>query len=499
MHRKYIFIVIFLHLALVLPLAYFLNIWIDEGSSLYTTGKGFFWALENAHIIEKQAPLYFLLLSLWRSIDPSIFFARVFSIICSCLAVKIFYNLTNRVFKENQAKFLTALFAFHPFLIWASLEIRVYSLVILLSIGLLKLFFDGYLDEDVSSKSAKAQGFFVITAIIALYTNYYLGFLLVGCFLALLVLKRWPAAKTYFWQMLIALLAIVPLFWIIRAQFTANTGGAKEISSLLEGLRLLWGHFLTFIVPTELFPAPDTTIVSIMRVWIVRLGILAVIALLVKNKFRAIDEKVFIFGTVSATIAAFLLAAYFLLGGEYISLRHASILFVPLILAVASISINLVPKGSWRVFAVFFILLFSYSIYSLYPGFAKSGDWARVGQFIEAHEKPGQPIVVFLNYDAVTVPYHYKGINKILPDEKFFDWSHEDVLKSENAFRKQIAFTISEIPPDSNEIWLITRASCYREEMESACRPLEYFVEAHYTIELEKDFYAEKVRLLRKK
>src|SRR5690349_20813504 len=61
-----------LHLLITLPLAYVLNIWADEASTLYTTEHGFFYAFRSALADEKQAPLYFWFLSLWREIDASI-------------------------------------------------------------------------------------------------------------------------------------------------------------------------------------------------------------------------------------------------------------------------------------------------------------------------------------------------------------------------------------------------------------------------------------------
>ena len=123
----------------------------------------------------------------------------------------------------------------------------------------------------------------------------------------------------------------------------------------------------------------------------------------------------------------------------------------------------------------------------------------RIAQFIKENEKPNQPIIVFQNYDALSLPFHYKGINRILPDEKFFAWNTEDSLSNENAFKNQIAFVISEIPPDAQEIWLATEEVCQTAETKAACRPLENFVEANYTVIETKDFYLERLRLLRKK
>lgn len=497
--NKYLLVLILLHLAIALPLAFFLNIWADEASTLYSTQNGFFHAFGNAWIDEKQAPLYFWSLSLWRNLNDSIFFARIFSTVCSCLAIKVFYNLARRLFDENAALFVTAFFALHPLLFWASAEIRVYSLVILFSCLLLKSFADAFLNSALAQNQKTSKIIYVVISIIALYTNYYLGFLLVGNFAALLILRKWREAKNYFLLMIIVGAAILPMAWIIKQQLEINTGGMIFKVSFIEAAQILWNHLLTFVLPTELFPGIETSIVSIVRNWLVRLSILAAIFFLVKNKFRAIDEKVLTFGAISATVIVFLIAAYFILGNEYISLRHAALLFPPVILLVYSFLLNALPRKSWIIFAVLLAFLFPFSIYKLYPTRAKRGDWARVGAFIEQREKPNQPIIIYKVYDALNLPYHYAGVNKIYPDKGFFEWNAEDSAISENRFKRQIDFIISQIPPEAEEIWLLTAEDCQNPNLQIVCLPLENFVEANYTIELEKDFYLERVRLLKKK
>jgi 4-amino-4-deoxy-L-arabinose transferase-like glycosyltransferase len=501
-----------LHLIITLPPAYALNIWADEASTLYTTGRGFFYAFQNALADEKQAPLYFWFLSFWREFNDSIFWARLPSIIFSLLAINFFYRLARKFFDFRTAGFVTAVFALHPFLIWASLEIRVYSSVVLLSVLLLKLFFEGYLTETgVLRKDEKTQRrariFYVLTAAGALYTNYYLGFLLVGNFCALIVLRKWQAARKYFLQMLIVGAAIVPLLWAIKMQFAVNTNRFQAEKSLFVGLKFLWNHFLTFTLPTEIFPPEEATGISFVRVWLVRTAILAVVILLVKKR-KVFDKNILALGTIGAVGFAFLLAAYFLLGEIFVEIRHAAMLFAPLILFAALVLREALtqsreavkPRKFKPILAVSFVVLlmvfFSYSIYTLYPNAAKRGDWGKVGAFLEQTEKPNQPVIVFTAFDALALPYHYKGQNKILPDEKFFAFEAEAETGSADSWRGQTEFIISEIPAETEEIWLLTNEKC---AVKDACRPLENFVAANYTVINEKDFYKEKVRLLRKK
>jgi uncharacterized membrane protein len=503
---KFVFALIALHLAIVLPFAYILNIWVDEASSLYTTENGWIATFHSVFADEKQAPLYFLLLSVWREISDSIFFARFLSIVFSILAIKFFYDLARKLFDEKAAIFVTAVFAFHPFLIWASLEIRVYSLVILVSVLLLKFFTNGYLEFHAEARSSQRKNYilYVLTAVIALYTNYYLGFLLVGNFCALVVLRKWSAARDYFLQMLFVGVSILPLLWAIKTQFSTSANRFQPDKSLFDGVKILWNYFLTFVLPTEIFPPETATNISFVRVWLVRLAILAAVILLVRSR-KIFDKKILAFGTICAVIFAFLLIAYFLLGDIFVEIRHAAVLFVPLILFVALVLKEIFPQdakaqrveliGAFSI-AILLAIFFGYSIYELYPNLTKRGDWARVGAFLEQNENSNQPIIVFTAFDAIALPYNYKGANKILPDEKFFDWEFEAEAGSADSWRRQTEFIISKIPPDAPEIWLLTNEKC---TIKDACVPLENFVQANYTVIEEKDFYKEKVRLLRKK
>jgi amino acid transporter len=229
--------------------------------------------------------------------------------------------------------------------------------------------------------------------------------------------------------------------------------------------------------------------------------------LLVKKR-KIFDKNIFALGTICAVIFGFILLAYFLLGEIFVEVRHAAMLFAPLLLFVGLIFQEILTRrredaeaqSIKPIFAVslaaLLLMFFSYSIYTLYPHLTKRGDWARVGAFLEQNEKPNQPIIVFTAFDAPALPYNYRGVNKILPDEKFFDWEFEAAAGSADSWRRQTEFIISEIPPDATEIWLLTNEKC---AVKDACVPLENFVRANYTIIEEKDFYKEKVRLLRKK
>ncbi|MBL8208325.1 MAG: glycosyltransferase family 39 protein [Blastocatellia bacterium] len=184
--------ILIIHLCLTLPLAWKLNLWIDEASSLDTSGKSFLYALRQAFTYELQAPLYFGLLNLWRIPSESIFHARLFSVACTSLMLVLVVGIVRRYFPKLHPAWVVALLAVHPFTIWAATEIRVYALVMLLSAVLMRLFFDGFL--AVAPQQHSRWGYFGI-ALLSLYTYYFLGFLLVAQGCALLVQRRWSELR----------------------------------------------------------------------------------------------------------------------------------------------------------------------------------------------------------------------------------------------------------------------------------------------------------------
>ncbi|MFN0141465.1 MAG: glycosyltransferase family 39 protein [Pyrinomonadaceae bacterium] len=493
---------VIVHLAIALPLALSLNIWVDEASSLYTTQNGFLSAFQNAAINEKQAPLYFWILSLWRLVNDSIFFARLLSIICSVAAIVVFARFAGRIFESRVALLASAFFALHPFLILASLEIRGYSMVILVSIILIKLFFDGFAN-DIENGRRSSQIAFAFMATVALYTHYYLGFLLAGCLAALIVLRKWRAALSYVLFMAMTAIAFLPLVATsARSQFLARANVYLEKISALDSMQILWHHAITFLLPAELLRGDEGSTFAVFRLWVFRLALVALAVLVFKFRDN-VRERTKILAVVTIVAFGFFFAVAFLVSPAYVGLRHATPLLVPCVLFVASLCSDVfvevresITKSVIFVGGLIVLASFSYSLTTLYPNTTKRGDWARVGAFLEQNESPGQPIIVFTTFDALALPYYYRGVNKILPDDRFFAFDQEAPFGTQGSLSRQTEFVISEIPPDGEQIWLAVNEKCLITE---ACVPLENFIRANYTIEIEKEFYLEKLFLLKKR
>lgn len=487
------------HLSIVIPIVLQVNIWADEASTLFTTEHGLRYALETAAANEHQAPLYFWILSVWRTIDGSIFWAHIFSILCSVAAIPLFASLASRLFERRTALLAATFFTFHPYLIWASLEIRVYSLVILISIGLMRLFAGTF---DNESDSRFRYIFFGVLSVIALYTNYYLGFLLLAFAVSLAATGRWRQLVRYLIIMCAAAAAFAPLVLTVIAQFSANAGGIATDRSLTEGLRNLWHHFVTFALPVELFPNDPEAAILAIRAWIVRLAVIGTAIFTFVHRQR-LSRRTLRYFSIAGTLLLCLLAAYFALGTIYVEIRHMAVAYVPLIVAIASL-IDDIGTGEKGIIAritppaamLLIVASFLSGLVTLYPNNTKRGDWARVAEFISQNDERARPIIIFPVYDALALPYYYKGNDPILPAERFFDFGFEGTGSSNETGEHETGYVISQFPADADEVWLVTSDKCSET---SACSLLDNFVEANYTVITEQVLYKEKVQLLKRK
>jgi hypothetical protein len=481
------------HLAIVIPLAWILNLWIDEAWTMQTTSRGVFFALTEAVSGERQAPLYFLLLAFWRLFDDSLFSARLFSILCTVASIFVFERIAERIFSGKEKPIVLAFFALHPYLIWAALEARVYAMAILLSCFLALFWLDGYAAER---QNVRKQIFYLIFAVAALYTNYYFGFLLVANAFALVFLRRWSALKNYLLQMAAVGVAAAPLFLIVGQQLTVRETAYHSPPSLKEGVKILWEILNNFVLPA------DSEFLSKIRAWIVRLGILAAAVVLLKNRLRRLSALTLAFGATVCVVTLFFLAIYYRLGIEYVQMRHAAILFLPAILFFCSILKDTINNfRAWLAIAGILALFSASAIFARYEPLMKRGDAERIARFIEQNEQPNQPIVVFKVYNVLPLNFYYRGVNQFVPKPETitYDWNPEAPLDGETAWQRQINFIISQIPPEHQKIWLVTEDFCDAPKTMIQCQPLEDFLEEHYVVERTEFFFHRKLRLLRRK
>lgn len=479
-----------IHLCLTLPLAWKLNLWIDEASSLETSGKSLFYAVRQAFAYELQAPVYFALLNLWRIPSDGIFHARLFSVVCTILMLVVVVGIVRRYLPKLHPAWLIAVLAVHPFTIWAATEIRVYALVLLLSAVLFRLFFDGFL---ASSPQHHARWGYYAVALLSLYTYYFLGFLLIAQGCTLLVRRRWSELRAFVSGMLMVGVCIVPLLVLIPNQVTGYNGGAHRLQNLKTGLQLLSWRLQELLLPAK------WSLFAPWSVWIL-IGFGALVLVLVGRHFRrlVVSFQITIW-LITVVIALCLLAAYTVTDTAFLESRHTTVLFLPVTLSlfayVATVPHRKAVVG-WVLISVFFG---GTSLVASYSSPAKTGDWARVAAYLMAEEKIDQPILVFQPLSAVPLACYYKGVNPLLPipqPEAFRSFHDPDSLLKDE---KQIEAVLGQISGGKDSIWLVTDELCWSINLDLNCKILEAFIEKYYEVEINQKFYRSQVRLLRRK
>jgi hypothetical protein len=483
--------VILLHLGITIPLAYRLSIWVDEAFTLSTTGQSIAYAFYQAMRFELQPPLYYVVLNLWRGLNGSIFFARLFSILCIALAIKVSASLAQRLWKDVHPGWVALVLAAHPLMVGAAIEIRVYALVILLTSLLLLLFFDGYLAETFSPR---ARWLYLLVSILSLYTYYYLGLILVANACALLVLRRWRPLLDYLARMVAVALCFAPMIWIVLGQVSTHTSSLSATSPWWGGVKFISWRIKNYILPVDEF-----SLIGLRR-WTLRLVYVVTILAVARQGKRIFSSANLFIWTIVTALSLLYLAALRATAEDMLLPRHTSVLLLPSILLAFSV-IYFIPGRKRFLIGVLIISVFNVvSLASICRSLNIERVWGPVAAYVREHEKPGQPILVFHAAAALPLAHYYTGTNTLVPlprDHSFETFDIRDyVLRDE----QEVFNALEERAPGEHDaLWLVTDGVCDYLGVDYNCPALEEFVNKYYVVEQSRVFSTTQARLLRRK
>lgn len=201
------------------------SFWLDEASQAILSSKSlsFIWFERGGDF---HPPLFYVLSHFWLQVDRSEIWLRTLPIIFGMLTIYLTYVFGNH-FYNRKVGFLAALFlAINPFHVYYSQEFRMYSLLCLLGLWSMYLFWK------------KSRWLFIANTLL-LYTHYSSVYVFLTQIIFLLLFER-SSWKFYFWQILITFLLFVPWLNQFIKQFQTGVG----IDSYLPG----WRSILT--IPT---------------------------------------------------------------------------------------------------------------------------------------------------------------------------------------------------------------------------------------------------------
>lgn len=484
-------LLILLHLAVTVLLAYGLSLGLDETFTLNTTGGSLRYAINQAIHFELQAPLYFALLSVLRVVSKSLFWGRLLSVVSIAATIKIAEMLGRRLYPRIRSEWIVLILAFHPYLIWAATEMRVYAFAIFLSSLLLLVFHDAYLAEEPSRKMQLA---YAAVALVGLYTHYYLGFILVANGIALLVVRRGRWVGTYLLSMAGVGLCFAPLLLLVPGQVSEHTRTVSDLVGLTRAAEIVSWSVKGFLIPAEATPF------EIVRRWLIRACYLAVMFILIKKRRELTNPSVIFVFCVFAAVAVTYVPVIHITGAAMGQTRHFFALFLPAMFLLLSLLTLFGKRPRVAAVALAVIVVFCLaSLFFTYRSLAKYGHWKEVTAYVMKHEVPGQPIVVFHAGNAMTFGYYYRGPNTLIPlprDNRFdtFDL-HDYVLRDEGEIREVLVRKGG----DPDALWLVTDGVCGFMDLDYHCEILNEFVMKNFVVESTTIFDTTTVRFLRRK
>jgi hypothetical protein len=177
-------------------------------------------------------PLYHSLLAAWLKIVPWDATGRGFSVLCGVLTVAVIAQLGREIGGDKAELSAGLLAAIAPFLTWYAVEVRAYSLYILLaSVAIWQW------TAAMETNARRNWLGFAAAAVAGVYTHYYCGLLIAICGLSFLVAR--PARATLLRGLATFTLvgaACVPAFLLLRGDLDQSWGYSQTSKFSLGGL-----------------------------------------------------------------------------------------------------------------------------------------------------------------------------------------------------------------------------------------------------------------------
>jgi hypothetical protein len=375
---------------------------------------------------------------------------------------------------------------------WIRTSVTIVSWRLFLSSLLLLLLHDGFLRPDTRSRS---RWLYALVSVAALYTQYYLGFLLVANAAGLLAARRWRPLAQYLGIMLGVGLAFAPMAAVVLSQVSEHTGTLINDATPVNALLSISYIAQEMVVPIYGFR-------SLRWLALVAPILAAAGLILIWCRSRVGPRELALWATLA--VAASMYAAAILISGiDLVTIRHCVGLFVVLNLVSLSVIALLDPARRRWALSVWILLVLCISGFELdrmNRPLANSGDWRRVAAFIQEREQEGQPILVFPADEALPFELHYSGINSIIPVPRPADFKglHGSVLHSE----EDVASAVATVPGEHEELWVISTMRPGSDSFISVEYNSRYLLEylgKRYRRTTGKDFLGSELMLVRKK
>jgi uncharacterized membrane protein len=288
--------------------------WYDESYTVDLVGRGLGDMLSAIPETESTPPLYYLLAWPWAQLfGDSETGLRSLSAVIGTATVPVAWSAARELLRNSRAALIAAaLVAVNPYFVWYSQEARSYALLVFAAALTLLL-----LARALRDPSRRAVMLWAGSAVLALLTHYFAGFLVVAEAVWLLYATRRRPALLASGTVALAGLALMPLALHQRASQTTAFIAQLDLQQRVVDLpkKLVTGELGTFVPaigPIAGLVAAAAIAYGLVRVRGMTVGLLWL-----------------------AVFAAGVPLLFALAGADYLLPRNVIAIYVPLALAVA--------------------------------------------------------------------------------------------------------------------------------------------------------------------
>ena len=277
----------------------------------------------------------------------------------------------------------------------------------------------------------------LLLAVLSVYNQYYAGLLLVGNFVALLLLRQPPRLLLrYLLDMAGVALALIPLVAMLSRQLGAYDAIAGDTGLGLALKSAYWR------AADLLLPCAESPLLG-PRKWILRALLLLALLGGLRARRRLAGQPGLLALLATSGMSLLMLAALTMkLGNEMVDFRHTAFLLAPLLLAALGLARAALGGRAVAGYALLVILFSLISLAYTYRPMAKTGDWQRLAGYLAAQESAGQPILFYKAGAVLAFRAYYRGINPVHPlpaEPKLDQWNPtSDILTGEAEVRRRI-------------------------------------------------------------
>jgi 4-amino-4-deoxy-L-arabinose transferase-like glycosyltransferase len=404
-----------------------INIAEDEIYTLNTTSDGFLRIIHQSYYFEYQPPFYFLVLSWWRLFSSNLFFIKLFSVTCILVASLFFYKIVTILSSGKIARWMVIIFLLNPFTVWASLEIRLYAFLMMLS-AVATYYFCRYHFEN----KRKLLLIFAIVSLFGIYTQYFFSFLIIAFgAIELITKKRKDFFRFVCFMAPVILLSLPNLLFI-----SAGIGGQQNhLSSYTSGII----HKVIY-TPRNLVTWSD----EVAGLWLNRIiRLLIYIPLLagiiihfIKPTIehqRALKNYFLVVFSILIMIALYGIAFSVSNVGYEVKYQTVAFPLFMLIFIIICVYTPLLRNFVFGYIAVYFAILLTIK----YANPVKTYDYKSVATYLESNQKQDEPIFIYRAVLALPLKYYYDSKNEVVPLPHAVNFNDNYRFSIEDTFQLQ--------------------------------------------------------------